>query len=186
MKITAEKGRVVASIAGEGSVGISVVRRFKPSAKLDSFDMKDPKAKIDVKINVDKEEELAAEFMEQLREGVVEPEYKNHKMKPGQGAFVWRESGKGWTVIDVIKDDREVGVVIVESSIHNSVERVDTKTFSLNNKLLVFDSATEQGATPRINVSREEDAMDKLLKTQNVKLREKAERQNEFDKHAAD
>jgi hypothetical protein len=161
------------------------VRRFEPSAKLDSFEVKDSRAKIDVRINVGKEEELVREFMEQVKKGVEEPVYKNHKIKLEQGALVWREPGKGWVVIDIIKDDREMGVVIVESNIHNSMERVDTKTFSLSNKLLVFDSATEHGATPRINVGREEDAMDKLLKMSNVKLREKAERQNEFDKHAA-
>ena len=186
LKITAEKGKVVAGIkTGEGGALKSIVRRFEPSAKLDSFEMKDSKAKIDVKINVGKEEAFAKEFMEQVNGGVAKPVYKSHRFEPEQGALIWREPGKGWIVIDVIKDDREIGVVVVESSIHNSVERVDTKKFSVNNKLLVFDSATEYGETPRINVGREEDAIDKLLKMSNVKLREKAERQNEFDKHAA-
>jgi hypothetical protein len=151
-----------------------MVKRFEPSAKLDSFEMKDSKAKIDVKINVGKEEELAKELMEQVNRGVAKPVYKSHRFEPEQGALVWRKPGEGWIVIDLIKNDREIGVVIVESSIHNSVERVDTKTFSVNNKLLVFDSATEHGETPRINVSTEEDEISALLSKPNVKLRVQA------------
>ena len=183
LKMTAEKGRIVASIKiGEGNNSKSIVRRFEASAKLDSFDIRDSKAKIDVKVKVSEEEEAVAQLMEQVKRGVEEPIYKKHKMTPEQGFLVFRELGKGWIVIEVIKDDREVGAVVVESSIHNSVERVDTKTFSLKNKLLLCDSATDYGETPRINVRNEEGGMDELLSKPNVKLKEKAQGQFESRK----
>jgi hypothetical protein len=175
LKITAEKGKIVTTIkTGEGDNSRSIVRRFEASSKMDSFDIKDPRAKIDVKIKVSEEEKLMAQLMKQVKDEVKEPMYKNHKMKPEQGAWVWRKPGKGWIIIDVITDDREVGVVAVESSIHNSVERVDTKTFSLSNKLLIFDSATEHGETPRINVKNEEGVMGEILSRSNVNLRKQA------------
>jgi len=183
LKISAEKGKIVTAIkTGEGDNSRSIVRRFEPSVKMDSFDIKDSKAKIDIKIKISEEEEPLARLMEQVKRGVEEPIYKKHKMKFENGVLTFREPGKGWILVEIIKDDREIGAVVVESSIHNSVERVDTKTFSLNDKLLIYDSATNYGATPKINVRNEESVMSELLSKPNVKLREKAQGQFESRK----
>ncbi|NYZ76655.1 hypothetical protein H0N98_05410 [Candidatus Micrarchaeota archaeon] len=184
LRITAEKGRIVATVkTGEGNASRSIVKRFEPSGKLESFDIRDSKAKIDVAAKLSQEKELVSEFMKQVERGVEEPVYKKHKMKQEQGPWVFREeAGKGWIVIDVIKDDTEIGVVVVESSTHKSVESVHTKKFNPNNELSSFDSATDYGGIPTIHAGKEEYAMSELLSRSNVKLREYALEQQEPQK----
>jgi hypothetical protein len=174
VKISAEKGRiVVTSKVGEENI---MIKKFEPAGRLDSCSINNSKAKIDVEVSVNDEKKWMKEFIERIKNGETNALYKDcmmEKMKNVGGIWFFEELGKRRIQIEIDKENNEISVI--ESNIHKSVERVDTKIFSLNNELLTFDSATNYGATSKINVQREQDETNKFLSIPAVKLRKQAE-----------
>jgi len=176
LTIKAEKGSIIAT--GRNENEIARILRFNPkTGKLDSFHITDPKSKIDVEVSISDEEGWMREFREQIKKGEKEPEYDKCKMEKTSWGWAF-DDGKRKIRIGIDEGENEVWVI--GSRISSSGERVDTKIFNLQNELLSFDSATENGAPGKVNVKKEEDEMGKFLYLTTVKLREKALEQNEF------
>jgi len=185
VKITAEDGRIVVTTKTGAD---TMVKRFEPTGKLESCSISNSRAKIDVEVNVKDEERWMKEFDRELgrdmfRSRTGEVQYKDVLMKFNEYLGIWLFEEPGRRRIQTGLDKAEKELWVIESNIHDSVERVDTKIFRLHRELLTFDSATAYGATSKINVKREEEEICKLLSNPRVKLREEALRQLEFQRY---
>jgi hypothetical protein len=187
VSIAADTGRIVVTSKKwwDNKTGGPTIRNmwFDPSKdKLESFKVIDSEAKISsIVVFIRRDEESMRDFMEQVKAGKTEAEYNEVKVKKTSWGWVFEEPGKRRVQIGIDKENNEIWVI--DSVIQNkesgcqSVERVDTKIFNLNCELLSFDSATNHGATKRINVKKEEEEITRFLSNPSVKLREKAELQ---------
>jgi len=157
------------------------------TGKLDACNITDSDAKIGrLIVSVPYEEKWLREFTEQLKGGKTEPVYNGFTMKKTSGVWVFEAPGRR---IQVGIDEENKEIAVIQSTIQNkesgyeSVERVDTKIFNLNCELLSFDSATSHGAIKKIDVKKEESEMNRFLSNPNVKLREEAVGQLEFQRY---
>jgi hypothetical protein len=192
LKITEEKGKIIAAInTGKEDTLQSIVRVFEPSAKLESFSIKDSKAKIKVEVIVKDEDNSMREFIKMVKDGKKEAEFKDVVLKFDDKLGVWNFVTPARRIqLGIDEENNEIWVI--EHNTKKSVERVDTKIFNLNGELMTFDSATEHGHTPKIKVrggpyekDDEQSRMDEFLSRPNVKLRVQASEQQEFKKYHA-